>query len=403
MTGIDVGSTSITHSNGALTPLDLDVIPSDLLIRIARDEPYVRIGDRHVELQSASTLLAVAVAQAISDDVTHASERIALATPGWWSPGVQGQVCEALSAEGLDVTLVNDAEAAIYEHLGQGHSLPETVAVLSVRAGYTSAVIVEQCTSTPRSKRTPTVVHAEGGDQLDILVLQHIAHGLSDKGVTVDPEDEATVRAAREALTQVRTQRELLSVNGTVQVSITLPGGSAPIRFVRAELEQLATPWCDAIIAQLHTLLTQYEKGVDAILLIGGLAHMPLISQRVSADLVLEVIVPDEPSLITARGAARILETLTTPPPRQSAFGRALHGISHAMRMFTRSSQVRSHDVGELPGVMRTSPANTSVASHPSTTASSPHDPRFDDIIAALSTPPVEIAHDVSHTDRMVR
>lgn len=393
MTGIDVGSTSITHSNGAVTPLDLDVIPSDLLIRIARDEPYVRIGDRHVELQSASTLLAAAVAQATSHVVTHVSERVALATPGWWSPGVQGQVCEALSAEGLDVTLVNDAEAAVYEQLSQGHALPETVAVLSVRAGYTSAVIVEQCTSTPHAKRTPTMVHAEGGDHLDILVLQHIVQGLTDKNVTVDPDDATTIRAARDSLAQVRTQREMLSVSGIVQVSISLPGGSTPIRFVRAELEQLATPWCDAIIAQLHTLLAHYEKGVDAILLIGGLAHMPLISQRVSADLGLEVIVPDEPALVTARGAARILETLTAPPPRQSSFTRALHGMSRAMRMFARPSQVRPNDETELPRVMRTSPAPKK---------SSLNDPQFDDIIAALSTPPVEIAHDVAYTDRMV-
>lgn len=352
MVSIDVGATTITHSTGASTVFQNEATPHDLLKRVADDAPYVSVSEHGCVLHPAHTLYAEAVASALREQQLgdHAEPPVAVAVPGWWAPRALARVRDALGRQGLNVLLVNDAEAAITECVHSGHELPDTVAVLSLRAEQSSVVIVRSCNEKPTALLSPTQVHDEGGVALDTAVLQHLVRGLTGLGELIDTSDPDTIVAARSALPQARALREALSTTATESVSPQLPGVSQAIRIVRSELEELAAPLADAIIGLLKGAIEQSDEPVGAVLLTGGLAAMPLISQRVSADLSLDVIVPDAPRLVVARGAQRILEQHTQPTrgrfARRFAFLRPRHArtrpTSHAGAPVTAALELGS-------------------------------------------------------------
>src|SRR5690606_20083478 len=86
-----------------------------------------------------------------------------------------------------------------------------------------------------------------------------------------------------------------------------MPDVDRHVLLLRSELEELAAPRADAVIDIVRTGLEQCAARVDVVLLTGGLATMPLVSQRLSADLALDVHVPEDPRLVVTRGADRLL------------------------------------------------------------------------------------------------
>ena len=333
MIGIEVGATEITQSTGGSIPLDRDAMPPDLLTRIAHDRPYVRLADAGATVCTSHDIYAALVADSIwPHELGDESDPVAVAVPGWWSPSARARVDTALAERGVRFTLVNDAEAAVAEYLHTGHELPEDVVVVNLRAELASAVIVQSSgdvsgaptTSTtvknPTALVTPTLVHDEGGSDLDAAVLRHLLHGLHALGEGVDTADPAIIAAARTVLPHCAHTRETLSMSARESVRPDLPGVHQQVLLVRSELEELATPWVDAVIGIVHTAIEQHTEHIDAVLLTGGLAAMPLISQRLSADLALDVHVPAAPRLVVARGAARLATHRTAPVPHRRSF-----------------------------------------------------------------------------------
>ncbi|MGO1544510.1 MAG: Hsp70 family protein [Gulosibacter sp.] len=288
-------------------------VPRDLLRRIADDLPYVDVTGDTCELRAAHEIYASLVADALGVGASgartssHENFRTALAVPGWWTPRAVERVAQALAARNVNVLLVNDAEAAVVEYQHSTHPLPQNVAVVSLRANEVSAVIVSTCDSQPTALASPILVHDEGGDELDFAVLQHLINGLTELGHTVDAADPGVIASARTAVDGCRTLREKLSLSATESLLPELPDVTQRLRLVRSELEEIATPWADAVVGIVNSVVEQSPFEVDGVLLTGGLAHMPLVSQRISADLGVEVYVPEDPRMVVVRGAERIL------------------------------------------------------------------------------------------------
>lgn len=323
MIGIDVGSTAVTLSDGLTVERDPHRVPAELVCRVGDDVPCVLLRDAGFELRQAHDVYADLVVGGVRKHRAAAdlsgSAPAAVAVPGWWTPRALGWVGSSLDAAGFgDVFLVNDGEAAVLGHLAAGGSLPGTVAVVDLGAETSSVVIVEQCADRPTAVPSPALVHVEGGDRLDGAVLHHLVAGLADLGVTVDRDDAETVLAARDVLGQCRALRETLSQKAVESVEPTLPGAGRRLRLVRSELEELADPWAEAVVRMVGTAIEQYPGTVEAVLLVGGLASMPLISQRLSADLGLEVVVADAPADVVARGAATRAVAPEQPAPRRT-------------------------------------------------------------------------------------
>lgn len=393
MTSFEVGVTRITQHNGSTQTIDSAVLPRDLLRRVADGVPYVRIGASGCELQPAPDLYARAIAEVIREqpNVGPENQPIALAVPGWWTPRALNSVKRAFVQQQLNVMLFNDAEAAVTECQYQGLTLPETVAVVQLRAGQTSVVIVRNCTPTPKALISPIQVHNEGGESLDTAVLQHLVRGLEDVGETVDKSQPHTIAAAREALNQSRTLREALSVTSAESIVLDLPGVEQRMRLVRSELEELAAPWSSSVIDAVATAIGQCAHPIYAVLLTGGLAPMPLISQRVSADLALEVFVPKEPHLVAARGAERMRAAALTQPRRRFSFWRKPKSQTSENLGTTQQQNTRTHrNVRSAANIKNAGNNNASTNTQPLNTPSglSPapetHWSEFDELIASF-------------------
>ncbi|WP_449276917.1 Hsp70 family protein [Leucobacter sp. GX24907] len=332
MAGIEVGTSGITvlrtapsQSGAAGTapealdrvPLEPGSLPDDLLLRIADGVPYVRLESGGHELVSVQKLYAGAIA-----DVVHPrglgtpDDPVAVAVPGWWSRRTVSEVTQALHEAGVSAVLVNEAEAAVAEYLAAGargsgygavsQSLPDTVAVVGLRACQTSVAIVRDCDRTPVALQRPALVHGDGGKWLDRAVLRHLVAGLADLGCEVDASDPDVVAAARVALGQSQELREALSSSVSESILPSLPGVQGRVLLARTELEEVAASWVESVVGLLRTALERSPVSTDTVLLTGGLAAMPMVAQRISADLGLEVLVPQEPALVAVRGAERL-------------------------------------------------------------------------------------------------
>lgn len=321
MVGIDVGATKITQSN-RLNVLLGDDVPRDLLKRVADNRPHVVLTNGGLNLAAAEDIYASAVGDALRHQQLGNQDAapVALAFPGWWSPRAAQRVEAALEAQQLNVFMVNDAEAAVAEFQQEGGPLPGTVAVVSLRAAQSSIVIVRNCGARPSAMPSPVLVHEEGGDSLDSAVLRHLLHSLVDIGNIVDVASPKAISAAPLALTQCQQVREALSQSATESIQLHMPGATRPVRLVRSELEEVARPWVDAVVRMVASAIDLCDERVEGILLTGGLASMPLTSQRLSADLALEVFVPNAPLLLAARGANRLLEGHAPPPRKRNMF-----------------------------------------------------------------------------------
>lgn len=365
MIGIDIGATTVTtttREGDVRRSLDL---PEELLCRVGEDLPCVMLGEDDFELKQAHEVVAEVTARTVAEHrgaTGEPADPAALAVPGWWTPRALRWVGLALESEGLgDIVLVNDGEAAVRGHVSDGTPLPETVAVVSLRAEFSSVVIVEQCTGHPRAVRSPALVHVEGGNRLDGTVLHHLLRGLGDLGVTIDRDDPDSVAAAREVLQQCREVRETLSTNAVQSVQPAFPAGDRRLRLVRSELEELAEPWVDAVVRMVATAADQYPQVVDAVLLVGGLAAMPLVSQRISADLGLEVVVPRDPDTVVARGTAQLALATDEAPARRrwgrrvpaalptSPAQRGRRKVDHRRRRRVAGAELPSRPLAALP------------------------------------------------------
>lgn len=314
MVGIDVGVSQVTFSNGEIAQNGQNV-PRDLLVRVAKDLPYVSVCQDVFDVRPSHEIYAAAVAAALSGRPAEDREelRAALAVPGWWTPRTVDRVRNALTAMDVDAVLINDAEAAVAEYQHAAHPLPGHVAVLSLRSNQVGVVIVRNDADGPSALASPVLIHEAGGHDLDMAVLQHVVRGLNELGDPVAAGDPQVIDAAKHALEECRGLREALSISATESVLLDMPNVTRRIRVVRSELEEIAAPWADAIIRIVSSALELCSQQIDAVLLTGGLADMPLISQRLSADLGLEVYVPEDPNLIVVRGAERLLHARTAP------------------------------------------------------------------------------------------
>lgn len=351
-----MGSDRVLFDSGSHLAFDPETLPRDLLLRIAQGSPLITSRRGKVVLRSAEQVFANVVAEAIAQQAIEGEsrasselqqstqrERFAVVVPGWWSPPTVGRVHDALQATlsdaiaegrgliGAEVLLVNSAEAAVTEYLRTAprkQSLaadnstqrsaigdddqqastrqPSAIAVIDARAAFTSVVIVHMRSTAPTALTTPTMVIAEGGDRLDALVLQHCVAALSEAGDTIDRDDTDTIAAGSIALSVCRAYREQLSRETVASIELELPGASQPVRFVRSDLEALATPWAQRVVSMANTVISDSNLPVDTVLITGGLSAMPLLSQLVSSELGLEVLAVNEPASAATRGAALV-------------------------------------------------------------------------------------------------
>lgn len=329
MVALEVGATHVIDEHGCVVPVNRSY-DRDLLLRVAAGRAQVTVSTEEPEIVCPQERYSDLVADAIAERAEPALP-IALTVPAWWSARVREEVANRLRVLGVSAVMVDDAEAAVAEYAAVAGSVPATIAVVSLRATQVSVVIVTDCATRPRAQQSPMLIHDEGGDDLDAAVLRHLLASLASTDRTADVTDSAVVAAALETCRDVR---ESLSLGATASVQLDMPGATGAVRLVRSELEEIARPWMDEVVRTVVSALELSAAPVDAVLLTGGVAVMPLVSQRISADIGIEVFLPTEPALVSVRGAARLLSAHDTAeaPRARRRLGSVVRGLLTSRR-----------------------------------------------------------------------
>lgn len=335
MFGIELGATGLRQSTGESISFEASTVPPDLLTRVAQGVPYVWTDGETSGISAAHEVYAATVCDAVrARGLADEGVPVAVSVPGWWSPRVLARVGEAIADQGVYALLVSDAEAAVADYASGSDGLPETVVVLNLCETHTSAVVVVDCGGDPSARPSPALVHAEGGRHLDAAVLRYAVAELGEGFHSAGTSPGAAVRAD---LARCRAVREALSASA--REPLQLNPATARVLLTRSELEELATPWIEGVVDIVHSAVEHAAQPVGAVLLTGGLAPMPLVGQRLSADFGLEAFVPDEPRLAAVRGAARLLAIRHRP---EKAGGGGLRALVRRLRGETVPSRSRA-------------------------------------------------------------
>ncbi|MBY4383438.1 Hsp70 family protein [Rhodococcus fascians] len=191
-------------------------------------------------------------------------------------------------------------------HLNNYHLVPEVEAVIEYLAvtgearGAGSVALFDLGSSgltvsvVDLIARTVTASQRSGsysGDLIDAYVrnnqLQRLGKPATDPDIALF---EKRCRIAKERL--------------STQDAVCLPDASGMILLSRENFELLITDLLDEAIEFAREVMISANVPIDAVVLIGGGARMPIVQQRVGPLLELPSIVPTEPETVAARGAA---------------------------------------------------------------------------------------------------
>jgi molecular chaperone DnaK len=258
--GVDVGGTFTTAAvcRGGraevvkVVPSRLPGVPRGFLRRVGDDTP-VLVGARPVP---AETLVAQLVSQVLATLGKPAS--LAVTHPVPWGPHRVAALRAALG----EVTMVSTAAAVAYQSTAPTavHDLGGTT--------FTAAVVHGLATV-----GQPTELDLGGAD-LDELVFDHIRNSLGD----VLPTDPAALARLRQDCTRAK---ETLSADTEVEI----PVAGTRVRLTRAEFEDMARPLLAETAAALRVTIEESGVTPATVLLTGGAAWLPLLTQVVSAEL----------------------------------------------------------------------------------------------------------------------
>jgi actin-like ATPase involved in cell morphogenesis len=296
---VDLGSDAVKVAAGDGSPVLLEhPIDPELAARVGTTVPLIRRNGSLVIMQTPHDAYVRAVATALDG---KAAESVAVVAPDWWSKRAREVVEQTLKAHASGpFQLVSPAVAAIGAS-GENHRLPTTVAVLDIGAESSSATVVSAADGVLRVVGHPAVLHGRAGNDIDRRLMQHVLGWLRTGG---GYETDATLAEAGESLlTQVKAAKERLSTRPAATVKPDI-AGSHELRLVRSEFDEVARETVDAIVAMLKACIETNAEEAEAVLLTGGSVSIPLVTQVISVQVGLPVVLDNDPATLAVRGAA---------------------------------------------------------------------------------------------------
>ncbi len=187
--------------------------------------------------------------------------------------------------------------------------------MLDIGAESSSSTILDQDDGVHHVVGRPAVLHGQAGNHIDRRLMQLVLGWLSPEVLGHEPAGAAVAAAGQSLQTQVKAAKERLSTRPVATVTPQLPGANVELRLVRSEFDEVVRETVDAIVAMLRAnIVVNSPEGVGAVLLTGGSVSIPLVTQVISAELGLPVILANDPATLAVRGAG----TVEVPePPEQ--------------------------------------------------------------------------------------
>lgn len=171
-------------------------------------------------------------------------------------------------------------------------------------SGLTVTVVDRNTGAVLSSARTDRI----SGDAVDLLVLEHQL----DQHRFPRPGDAAAHLALS---TRCREAKEELSTKGAV----CIPGDGGVLLLTQDNFASLIDEPVKESARLARDVIRRSGRRPDAAVLIGGGANIPLVASAMQSWLAIPVIVPEQPELVAAQGAALLAHPAPAAPPAPPA------------------------------------------------------------------------------------
>ena len=145
---------------------------------------------------------------------------------------------------------------------------------------------------------------------MDDDVLGHVSRCLELPARSPAPApDRVALRS------QCVAAKEALSTDMSVDLAVALPTGTRSVRLTREELDELITDAVEASVEAVRRAVADAGlalEDLDAVLLAGGGARIPLVAETLSAELGRPLFAAADPAFSAAQGAAALALDLGT-------------------------------------------------------------------------------------------
>ena len=238
-------------------------------------------------------------------------------------------LCSALCPEGLEEESLLPAVPRASQCAGVRHGAPvapgDLVAVYDLGGSGLDAAVVRRLAGGEFALAGRAEEVEVGGLDFDELVFEHVRTALGEQWTALDATDPAVLAGVARLRRACTAAKEQLSADTETWIPVAIPGIDAgvggAVRLVRAELEEMIRPAVEETAAALLRAVSSAGVEPDdlaAVLLAGGSARIPLVTQVVSEVLGRPVTVADRPKADTVAGAALAAaghtQIVDTPP-----------------------------------------------------------------------------------------
>jgi molecular chaperone DnaK (HSP70) len=283
--------------------------------RIGDDVPLM-VGGEPCTPQTLTAVLVMWVVELVAAREGGYSESIVLSHPAGWGPYRRDVLRQALWEIGLaNVTLLPEPVTVAESHAARGFG-GDTAAVYSLGGNSFEASLVR------RGRRAgfepfgfPQGLEPMGGADFDEALAAHVRATL---GKELDHAADSRVQFAQLGLPgECARAKHELTVATETDVVVSLPQGAARVPVTRAEFEEMIRPALRVTVDML--VRTVRSAGLapaqlDAVLLTGGSARIPLIAELLAAHFPGPLQVEADPQVTAATGAALAACQIVSPP-----------------------------------------------------------------------------------------
>lgn len=282
--GVSVGTSAVRMATLSGNDHDTDVLPG--------------FGGRAVEVVTGPA--EDVAAQSIGVLLEHQDHADIGATGVAYGNGVHpDSMHDAMARQRLhNYQLVPEATAVItlLESVGQLAPTDHTVVMYDLGSSGVIVTVVDRHSHAVLAQQRSDVA---GGDQFDALVAEQ---QLRERGLP-RPVD---TWAAAEFTARCREAKEQLSTGAAACV----PGESGLILLNRERFEALVRVPVEASARLARDVIAASGRQPDVLVLLGGSVRIPLVPNLLQSWLGLRIILPPEPEMVAAQGAALLATTM---------------------------------------------------------------------------------------------
>jgi molecular chaperone DnaK len=237
-------------------------------------------------------------------------EAVALTCPAAWGPDKTAQFERAVWDIGVaNVTMLTEPQAAAISYAGRVPVAPgATLAVYDLGAARFDVTVLRndppgRFTVLGRSEG----IEGLGGLSFDEVLFEYVCAAAGVPVEEMDPYDRDLAAEVAQLRRECIEAKETLSASADAIIPVTLGGVQHWVRLTRAEFEEMIRPDLDRTIDAMHRAFGSADvvaAGLDAIVLTGGSARIPLVSQLIAAQFGRVPVIDADPKVAVAIGAA---------------------------------------------------------------------------------------------------